>query len=695
MSPAQLPGALGLLSPHELPNRIEDNFVQRLRTLPEDAQMLLLVAAAEPADDSPMMWRVARLLGIDATAAAATEAAGLLAIDEHVRFRHPLVRSAVYRSASPTDRRRAHLALAESVDAERDADRRAWHLAAATAGHDEDVARELEASAGRARARGGLAAAAAFLRRSVALTEDTDHRVERALSAAGASLNSGEFDSALDVLTTTERGPLRPGQQARLDLLRGQVVLASGAASRASGLLLTAAQRLERADSDLAFEAYLDAWGGALFASHLTDTTMRDVSRAVQGVPALLDKSDAFGLLLAGMSSLVVDGRPAAGPTLRRAVDTFLEERPAPDRGMRWNVIMSCASVEIWDFDAWDAMTVRQMELARESGALGSLAISLSGLGLVRAWSGDLEDAGRVDAESELVRQATGTQIAPFGGMLLAAVRGRAEESAALLEDAGARAAAEGDGLALQFKHWATAMLCNGLGRYEEALEPAERCWDAWPDLFVSVWAMVEQVEAAVRLDRPELAATALRRIAASTEVGGTAWALGIAARCAALCDDGPGAEALYQRAVEHLAATPLRPELGRARLLYGEWLRRQGRRTDARAQLQLALTVFTAVGAEGFAERARHELVAAGAKATKHAAGPSESLTSQEAHIAELAAAGRTNVQIGAELYLSRHTVEWHLRKVFHKLGVTSRMQLRDALGGADPRRRGMSVLP
>ena len=603
-----------------------------------------------------------------------------MTIDEHVRFRHPLVRSAAYRSASPHDRRRAHLALADSVDPGRDADRRAWHLAAAAAGPDELVAQELEASADRARARGGLAAAAAFLRRSVVLTEDPDQRAERALSAARASLHAGDFDTALDVLAAVDGGALDERQQARVDLLRGQVVLASGAAGRAPGLLLAAARRLEQLEPELAREAYLDAWSGAFFAGSFTDTTMRDVSLAANSSAPPVGETDGFDLLLAGMSSLMIEGRAAAAPALRRAVRAVLDEPSAADKGMRWTIIAAVASAELWDFESWEATVGSRTQLARETGALGALAISLSGLGLVLSWSGDLDGADRVRAESQLISEATGTQIAQSGGMLLAAVRGRVE-SIAMLESAGARAAADGNGAALQFKHWTSAMLFNGLCRYEEAADAAQRAWDAWPDLFVSVWAMVELVEAAVRLDRSELAVTALSRVVASAEVSGSEWALGIAARSKAMLDNSAGAEELYQQAIEHLEATPLRPELARAHLVYGEWLRRQGRRNHARAQLSLAHSMFSAMGVQAFAERARGELAAAGATTDKRAETTTVELTAQEAHIARLAADGRTNVQIGAELFLSRHTIEWHLRKVFHKLGISSRWELRDVL--------------
>ncbi|MDF1602039.1 AAA family ATPase [Nocardioides sp. YIM 152315] len=682
MNPSQLPGALGLLAPRELPSSIESAFAERIDALSEAARLLLLVAAAEPADDPQLLRDAAGRLGIEADAALATETAGLLAVDNHVRFRHPLVRSAAYRAATPHDRRRVHRSLAESLGPAADADRRAWHLAAAALGPDEQVAQELEASADRARARGGLASAAAFLRRSVVLTEEPEHRLERALAAARVSLHAGEFEAALDALTYVRGGSLDPGLQARVDLLRGQVSLASGAASHAATLLLATAKKLDGLDDDLACEAYLDAWAGALFGGDTSETTMRDVSVAVQASPPRHDASDGSDLLLLGMSSLILDGRAAAQPTLRRAVRTYLNSSPLEERGMRWAVIAACASVELWDFESWNQTLGRQMRQARESGALGALAISLSGLGLVLAWSGDLDGADRVGAESEVISEATGTQIAAFGGMLLAAVRGREPESRLIIESAGERAALDGDGFAHQFSHWTMAMLANGLCRYEDALAYAQRTWDAWPDLFVSVWAMVEFVEAAARLRQPHLAVEPLSRIIASAERGGSDWALGIAARSQALLDDTDAAETLYRKAIEHLGATPLRPELARSHLVYGEWLRRGGRQNEAHAQLGLAFSMFNEMGLEGFAERARHEVEASGATSRKKGERKREGLTGREAHIARLAASGLTNSQIGAELYLSRHTIEWHLRKVFQKLEVTSRRDLRVALG-------------
>ena len=694
LSPTQLPGGLGLASPQELPGWIEQSFVQRLEGLPEQARMLLLVAAAEPADDSLLLWRAADRLGIQSSAAEATQSEGLLAIDERVRFRHPLVRSAVYRSASPQDRRSAHLALAEATDSRADPDRRAWHLASAALGPDEHVAHELELSAGRAQARGGIAAAAAFLRRSVVLTKDQTRRVERALGAAQASLHAGEFDAALGVLSTADTTVIDELQQARLDLLHAQVVSASGAVSEAPALLLAAAQRLEPLDAEFARESYLDAWGGALFAGKLANANMRDVSHAVRQSPPSIGTPRASDLLLDGMSTLMTDGRAAAEPTLRRAISTFLAEDLPLDKGMRWSVIASCAAVELWDFDSWDDVITRQAQLARDAGALAPLAFGLNGKAIVVAWTGDFEATALVCAEADAVTGATGSQVAPFGGMLFAALRGREAEAFALMQAVTEGATAGGAGFALQWVQWTTAMLCNGLGRYEEALTAAQQAWEDWPDWYVSIWAMPELIEAATRLGRANQAVEPLARLVDSANVSGSDWALGVAARSKALLGEGANAESLYQEAITRLQATRLRPEVARAHLLYGEWLRRERRRVDARTQLQLAHSMLSSMGAEGFAERARHELLATGAKVQKRTEKKHDELTPQEAHVARLAAAGHTNVQIGAELYLSPRTIEWHLKKVFLKLGITSRWELREVPTGDEQEDHGATML-
>jgi DNA-binding NarL/FixJ family response regulator len=685
LAATQLPGAFGLPGAHALSGRIEESFLRRLEALPEETRLLLLVAAAEPVDDPLLVWRAAERLGIGLSGATAEDTEGLLAIGERVAFLHPLVRSAVYRSASVPERRAVHLTLAQVTDAQVDGDRRAWHLAAAAPAPNEEVAFELELSAGRAQARGGLAAAAAFMRRSVALTRDPALRVDRALAAAQASLHAGAFDAALELLATAEAGIPDELQCARVDLLRGQVASAT-AGTEAPAQLLKAARRLEPLDPGIARETYLDAWGAALFAGRLASGgDLLDVSRAARAAPRPTYAPHPSDLLLDGLAELVTEGRSAAAPALRRAVSAFRGERISVEKGLQWGVLASSAAVELWDFESWDALITRQMELARDAGALAPLSIALNGEGIVVTWRGDFAAAARVIVEADAVTEATGTRIAPYGGLLLAALQGREDEARALIDATIRDATAGGEGLAVQYAQWTTAVLYNGLGRYENALAPAQQASEATPELFIAVWALPELIEAAIRSGNADLAPAALERLVESADASATDWGLGIAARSRALLSECEAAEDSYAEAIDRLSRTRLRAELARAHLLYGEWLRRQGRRTDARTQLRTAHEMLDTIGMEAFAERARRELMATGAKARKRTVETRDELTPQEQQIASLARDGLSNPEIGARLFLSPRTVEWHMRKVFTKLEISSRMGLHDALRSAD----------
>ena len=685
LAATQLPGAFGLPGAHALSGRIEESFLRRLEALPEETRLLLLVAAAEPVDDPLLVWRAAERLGIGLSGATAEDTEGLLAIGERVAFLHPLVRSAVYRSASVRERRAVHLTLAQVTDAQVDGDRRAWHLAAAAPAPNEEVAFELERSAGRAQARGGLAAAAAFMRRSVALTRDPALRVDRALAAAQASLHAGAFDAALELLATAEAGIPDELQCARVDLLRGQVASAT-AGTEAPAQLLKAARRLEPLDPGLARETYLDAWGAALFAGRLASGgDLLDVSRAARAAPRPTYAPHPSDLLLDGLAELVTEGRSAAAPALRRAVSAFRGERISVEKGLQWGVLASSAAVELWDFESWDALITRQMELARDAGALAPLSIALNGEGIVVTWRGDFAAAARVIVEADAVTEATGTRIAPYGGLLLAALQGREDEAGALIDATIKDATAGGEGLAVQYAQWTTAILYNGLGRYEDALAAAQQASEVTPELFIAVWALPELIEAAIRSGNADLAPAALERLVESADASATDWGLGIAARSRALLSEREAAEDSYAEAIDRLSRTRLRAELARAHLLYGEWLRRQGRRTDARTQLRTAHEMLDTIGMEAFAERARRELVATGARARKRTVETRDELTPQEQQIARLARDGLSNPEIGGRLFLSPRTVEWHLKKVFTKLAISSRMGLHDALPSAD----------
>jgi DNA-binding CsgD family transcriptional regulator/tetratricopeptide (TPR) repeat protein len=688
LTAAQLAGGFGLVGAAALSGRIEESFLRRLQALPEETQRLLLVASAETTGDPLLVWRASERLGIAASAAAAAEADGLITIGQRVTFRHPLVRSGVYRSASPPERRAVHRALAEVTDPNLDPDRRAWHLAVAAPGPDEDVALELERSAGRAQARGGLAAAGAFLQRSVALTRDPARRADRALAAALANLHAGAFDAALELLATAEAGALDDFQRARADLLRGQIALISSAGREAPGLLLKAAKRFEPLDVTLARETYLDAWGAAMFAGSLArDGTLLDVSRAAEAAPRPQHSAGPSDLLLDGLAMAITNGLAAAAPTLRAAVDAFCNQAISVEKGLQWAVLASTAAALLWDFDSWRTIITGQADLARAAGAYAPLSIALHGQGIVVTWCGNFDKAATPMAEAAAVTEATGTRIAPYGAVLLAAFRGREAEAASMIKATIENAIAGGEGLAVQYAFWGSAILHNGLGRYDEALTAARQASDDTPELFIAAWALPELIEAATRIGNAELASTALVRLTEAASVSDSDWGLGVEARSRALLSEGELADALYREAIERLRRTRVRPELARAHLLYGEWLRRGGRRSAAREQLRTAHHMLTAIGMEAFAERARRELMATGEKVRKRTVETRDQLTAQEEQIARLARDGLSNPEIGARLYISPRTVEWHLHKVFTKLGVSSRKGLESALPHLDRR--------
>ena len=684
LSATQLPGGLGLLEEHALPRRIEESFLRRLDALPEEPRRLLLLVAAEPVDDPLLVWRAAERLGIGAAAADETE--GLLAIGERVAFLHPLVRSAVYRSAAAPERRAVHRALAEVTDVDADADRRAWHLAAAAAGPDEEVASELERSAGRAQARGGLAAAAAFLRRSVALTRDSERRTERALAAAQASLHAGAFDAALALLAAAEAAPLNELERARVDLLHAEVAYAQNRGSDAPLLLLRAAGRLETLDVRLSRDTYLDAWSAALFAGRLANAgSLLDVSRAVRTAPQPARPARPSDLLLDGFALVFTEGRLAATPVLRRAATAFAGTEVSVGEVLRWGWLATAAAVYVWDYDTCLAVATREVQIARDAGALEVLAVGVNVLGQAAALGGDFARAALLIAEADAVTEATGARVAPYAALVSAAFRGQEADGAKVIHATIAEATAGGQGTAVQYAHWANAVLMNSLGRYEEALAAAVAASEDTPELFVAAWALSEVIEAASRTGKTEPASGALDRLLDSANASATDWGLGIAARSRALLSEGDVAEGLYHEAIERLSVTRLRPELARAHLLFGEWLRREGRRVEAREQLRTAHEMLAALGMEAFAERARRELVATGEKVRKRAVETRDELTAQENQIARLARDGLSNPEIGARLFLSPRTVEWHLGKVFAKLDITSRMGLHDALPSAD----------
>jgi DNA-binding CsgD family transcriptional regulator len=640
----------------------------------------LLVAAAESTGDRALVWRAAEQLGTAGRVLEPAVGAGLLEVDTRVRFRHPLVRSAVYQAASPEQRRRVHRALTEATDALADPDRRAWHLANATAGPDEKVAGELEHAADRAKTRGGLAAAGAFLERASRLTLEPSRRADRALAAADAKYRAGLLDDAQARLDVIEGAALDDLGRARVELLRAESAFVSRR-SDAAPMLLRAARGFETVDVRLARYTYLAALAAALFAVTVTPGAgVVEVSEAVLAGPVVSGPRRAADLLLDGLAIRFTQGYAAGAPTLKEALNGFRNDSTLLWAEARSLWLAGWVAADLWDDETWVRLPTRALELARNAGALTAVLLVLGTLCPLHAAAGDLDVAASLLDELVVVSEATGIPTPRYGALWLSAVRGREGE---VLELTGASVSrsesAGGDEKALALTESARAVVYNGLGRYHDALAAVRQAGQR--DEMWSPREVAELIEAAARCGEFELAGRALGWLAETTQASATDWALGVEARSRALLSDGEMAESLYQQAIERLQRTRQRLELGRAHLLYGEWLRRDRRRVDARQQLRIAHDMLTAIGAQAFAERAERELIATGEHVRKRAVDTRDELTPQEARIASLAGDGLSNPEIGARLFISKHTVEYHLRKVFTKLGINSRLQLERAL--------------
>jgi DNA-binding CsgD family transcriptional regulator len=663
-----------------LPRRIEDHYAERLAGLPPHAQRLVLLAAADPVGDSALVLGAARAIGLDAGAVSLAMDAGLLDIGVNVRFRHPLVRSAAYRAATVEDRRAVHEALAAATDARTDPDRRAWHRAHATAGPDDEVAEELLSSASRARARGGVAAAAAFWERAAALTQDPGVRASRALAAAEAKYAAGDFVAAQTLLVAAEVGPLGDLGYGHVQRMRAQIAFALRRGSDAPPLLLRAAQRLEPLDSELAQETYLEALVAAIYAGRLAQREdMLQVTREVPAAP-LRPELTHSQLLLRGLAVRLNDGYVAAAPTLKEALRRY---RTQPQQLDWLCVTYNLVAMDLWDDAAWFELAAGQVRLARANGTLSWLPFGLDYLAECHIQAGELVQAEALLLEGERIDPGIRAATLPYVSLLLAAWRGNAPVATELTEIMVRGATARGEGAALTSAEYAKAVLHNGLGEYGLALEAALSA-SAVGELVISPWALYELVEAAVHSGQRERAVAAADELSRIASASASDWARGAAARSRALLSAGRAAEEEFREAIDLLSRTRMAAQLARAQLSYGEWLRRENRRVDAREQLRAAYEALTSMGAEGFTERARRELQATGETVRKRTVETASELTAQEAQIARLASDGHTNPEIAAELFLSARTVEWHLRKVFAKLGVSSRRELRATLLGA-----------
>jgi DNA-binding CsgD family transcriptional regulator len=680
LTPAQLAGGFGFPDVTPLANRIEQSFQRRLESLPGDTRRLLLTAAAEPVGDTTLLWRAAGGLGLGADAAGPAQTAGLIDFGVLVRFRHPLVRSAVYRAAPVPDRREVHLALAGATDPEADPDRRAWHRAHAASGLDEPLADDLERSAGRAQARGGIAAAAAFLERAAELTPDPARRGARAIAAARAKLDAGAPEAAQSLLATAELTPLNAIQHARLERLRAEIAFARQHGSDAPPLLLNAAKRFELLDATLARETYLEAFGAAIFAGRESRVGVVEVAEAVRAAPSGPRPPRHVDLLVDGLAERFTEPYGDAVPTLTRALHAIAGRDDRAD-DLRW-LWTSCPvtpeplAPELWDDEMWHELASHAVDLARDAGALGVLPIALSYRACVHLHAGEFAAASALIQEADTIAQATGSAPLRYTSLALLAWCGQETPALSAIESALCDAKARGEGRAIGLAHYATAVLCNGLGRYQEALAAAQLAC-AHEDLGFFGWALIELVEAAARSDARAVASDGMRELDERTSAVGTDWALGARARSMALLSSGSAAETLYREAIERLERSRIAVHLARAHLVYGEWLRRENRRIDAREHLRAAHEMFSQAGAEAFADRARRELSATGETARTRTDETRDVLTPQEAQIARFAREGLSNPEIGAQLFISPRTVQYHLRKVFQKLDITSRNQL------------------
>jgi DNA-binding CsgD family transcriptional regulator len=694
LTPAELAGGFALPDAMPLAGRIEASFRRRLEALPGDTRVLLLVAAADPVGDPVLMWRAAERLGIGTQAATAAAEAGLLEVGARVRFRHPLVRSSAYRTASLQERQAVHRALAEATDPELDPDRRAWHRAHATPGPDEDVAATLERSAGRAQARGGLAAAAAFLERAAVLTPDPDRRARRLLAAARAKRDAGALDAALELLVAVEAGPLDALAAAEVEHLRGQIALVQRRGGDAGRLLLSAARRLEPLDADLARETHLEALGTAAWAGDPGGSgVLRAAAEAARAAPPGPDPPRAVDVLLDGFAQRLTEGYAAAAPTLTRALRLVRALDLANDEAGRWlwlaggRATVWLVALELWDAESWHVLVTAQARFARDTGALVQLQYALNSLAAAHLFAGELTTAARLLEEERLIGEATGNPPIGYTEMTLAAWRGREARASKLIEATSREAAARGLGRMVNAATSASSVLANGLGRHDAARDAAWRAFQR-DQLGFGPFVVSELAEAASRTGDEAQVRAALDWLSERTEgtrVTPSEWVLGIQARVRALLSQGEVADRLYRESIAHLGRTRVRVELARAHLLYGEWLRRQRRRLDAREQLRTAHDLLEAMGVEAFAERARRELLATGETARKRTVPTGGELTAQEAVIARLAREGLSNPEIGTRLFISARTVQYHLGKVFAKLAISSRAQL-DQVLASDP---------
>jgi DNA-binding CsgD family transcriptional regulator len=680
LSAAELAGATALPEPLRLGGRLEQAFLPRIRAFPPAAQTVLLLAAAEPSGEPGLLWKAAALLGVGSDAGDTPGIGQVLRLEPQVSFVHPLLRSAAYYGAAPGERRSAHEALAAASDPGLDPDRRAWHLAAAASGTDEEIAGELARAADRARGRGDWAGCAAFLERAARRAPARARRAELMLGTAEARLNAGDPGAAAALVERAAPHLADPLARAQAKRLRGAVRVALGRPAEASPILLDAALTLQSLDTRQAWDALLEAFEAALAAGRFArGTGTAEVLQAVRAAPRPAGAhARAAGLALDGFAALDQGNDKAGIARLRQAIALAAASQVPDGDQLRFVFVAPLAAYELLDDAALHASCARAVAQARSYGSPAAVALTLGLLGYSEALAGRFAAAEAANAEARELAAATGVAADLRAGISELAVLAWRGREAAVRSLAAARmreATQAGYGFVIGFAAIALTVLELGAGNYAAALRHALNA--SAEGMPADIELLPELIEAAARCGAVEDAADALAKFTVRARATGTDWALGLLLRSRALLAGDAGAEDLYRGAIEHLGRSRIVPQLGRAHLLYGEWLRRQHRRRDARVALHTAHEILDSTGAEAFAERARAELLATGEHVRKRGADVRDELTPQELHIAGLASEGASNLEIASQLFISANTVAYHLRKVFRKLGVTNRAAL------------------
>jgi len=682
LTPHQLLGAALLPEPLPIGNRLQQRFLRQVGDLPADTQTFLLLAAAETSGDPVLVWRAARQLRLEPNAVAAAEAKRLIVVGPRIAFRHPLIRSAIYHSAPPAERRRMHAALAAASDTITDPDRRAWHRSAAAVAPDEEVAEELSHAGERAQRRGGYASSAAFFGRAAELTPDPGGRALRLLAAAQSALLAGAPDRAQSLLDDAMPELKDPLQRAVARSLEAGVLFGLGQGGQTALIRLEAARSMAPFDVTLARQTLLGALEGAVYIHPATTgPVLREIACEAVALPRPHQTpARPMDFLLDGCAALITSGYTAGAPLLKRAIQPMMHEELDATEGLRWLGLALLAAYTVFDDDAVNALATRWVRLSREHAALTILPIALAYLGGAELLAGRLSECEALSELSLEISAATGNLgmlgAAARGTPLLLAWRGGEPQARASAAAHLADAVARGHDGSVSFAHYEFMFLELGLGRYQAALENALPIFRDEP-LATGSWVLPNLIEAAVRTGNRAVAQKALDRLSERASLSGTPVALGFLARSRALLAGDSDAEPFYRESIDRLGRSPTKPELARTHLLYGEWLRRQGRRRDAREQLRTAYDMLASMGIEAFSERARVELLATGERARKRTVETRVELTPQERQIARLVRDGARNQEIAAQLFISPSTVQYHLVKVFRKLGVTSRTQL------------------